>query len=419
MTQVFTPPPRLLMGPGPIDADPRVLKAMSSQLLGQFDPSMTACMDLTMAAYRDVFATSNQWTFLVDSTSRGAIEAAMVSMLEPGDKVLVPIFGRFGHLLCEIASRCGAVVTKIEVPWGQVFPQEQIIEAILKERPKLLALVQGDTSTTMLQPLSALGRVCHENDVLLYCDATASIGGNVLDTDDWMLDVVSVGLQKCLCGPSGSAPITLNDRAVSLIQGRKHIEAGLRSDGQEEGQGRVISSNYFDLSMIIDYWGKARLNHHTEATSMLYAAYECARILLEEGLTEAIERHELNGRALASGLAALNLRLFGDQQNRMNNVVGVYIPEGVPGEKIRHEMLMDFGIEIGTSFGPLHGVIWRIGTMGYNARPDAVLKTLACLEQCLLASGHRLSPGESVAEARAIYRAASDQPTQAPLEAVK
>ena len=402
----FLPPARLLMGPGPIDADPRVLKAMSNQLIGQFDPEMTECMDETMALYRQVFDTQNRWTFIVDSTSRGAIEAAMVSLLEPGDKVLVPVFGRFGHLLCEIAERCGAEVSAINTEWGSVFSPELIQREIKTSRPKMLAIVQGDTSTTMLQPLKEIGEICREEGVLFYCDATASIGGNELKTDAWHLDAVTVGLQKCLCGPSGSAPITLSERAVSIIEERRHIEAGIRDGNISDGPGSRIASNYFDLSMIMDYWSEMRLNHHTEATSMLYGSHECARILLEEGLTETIDRHRINGRALADGLASMSLKLYGDQDNRMHNVVGVYIPEGVDGERIRREMLLEFGIEIGTSFGPLKGVIWRIGTMGYNARPDAVLKTLACLEQCLLSAGFGLTPGAAVAEARRIYAGA-------------
>lgn len=406
MTAPYLPPPRLLMGPGPIDADPRVLQAMSSQLIGQFDPSMTACMDLTMASYREVFCTDNQWTFLVDSTSRGAIEASMVSLVEPGDTVLVPIFGRFGYLLKEIASRCGAKVETIEVPWGAVFDPQQIADAIRKTQPKVLAIVQGDTSTTMLQPLADIGALCREAGVILYCDATASIGGNALKTDEWGLEVVTVGLQKCLGGPSGSAPITLGEHAVDMINARRHVEAGIKTQEHREGNGLRIASNYFDLAMIMDYWGPERLNHHTEATSMLYGSLECARILLEEGLDNAIARHELNGHALAEGLLAMNLQLYGDQQNRMNNVVGVYIPEQVNGALVRYDMLHDYGIEIGTSFGPLDGVIWRIGTMGYNARPDAVLKTLACLEQCLISSQYGMQPGAAVAAAKKTYAAA-------------
>lgn len=399
----FVPAERLLMGPGPINCDPRVLRAMSHQLVGQFDPCMTDCMNQTMALYREIFQTQNKWTFLVDSTSRGGIEACLVSLLSPGDSVLVPVFGRFGHLLAEIAQRCDAKVHCIEVPWGEVFRPEQIEEAIEKYNPKLVAMVQGDTSTTMCQPLAEIGAICRAKDILLYCDATASIAGNDFFTDEWCIDAVSVGLQKCLSGPSGSAPVTLNDRAVEVIKKRHYVEAGIRTSAHKDGEGLRIRSNYFDLAMIMDYWGEERLNHHTEATSMLYGARECARIILEEGLNNNIARHHLNGNALAAGLQAMDLELYGDQAHRMNNVVGVYIPDSAIGDMVRTSMLQDFGIEIGTSFGSLHGVIWRIGTMGYNARKDCVLVTLACLEQCLLNAGHRLSPGAAISAALSVY----------------
>jgi (S)-ureidoglycine-glyoxylate aminotransferase len=254
----------------------------------------------------------------------------------------------------------------------------------------MLTIVQGDTSTTMLQPLESLGEICQRHDVLFYSDATASIGGNPFLADQWQLDAVSVGLQKCLGGPSGSAPITLSDKAVDAIKQRKHVEAGIRTQDHQVGQGQIIRSNYFDLGMIMDYWGEERLNHHTEATTMLYGARECARILLEEGIDQTVTRHQLHGDAMAKGLSALNLTLFGDQSHKMTNVVGVYIPQGVDGEAIRQSMLLDFGIEIGTSFGPLHGKIWRIGTMGYNARKDAVLQTLVALESVLRRAGHNM-----------------------------
>ncbi|MEN0036082.1 MAG: alanine--glyoxylate aminotransferase family protein [Cellvibrio sp.] len=399
----FSPPPRLLMGPGPITVDPRVLRAMSAQLVGQYDPAMTQCMNETMALYRGVFKTKNQWTLLIDGTSRAGIEAVLISLLEPGDKILVPVFGRFGHLLCEIAERCGAEVHQIHKEWGEVFTPDEIETAIKKIQPKVLAIVQGDTSTTMLQPLEQLGEICARHGVLFYSDATASIGGNPFETDAWQLDAVSVGLQKCLCGPSGSAPISLSEKAVAAIRKRRHIEAGIRTADHVEGSGRRIASNYFDLGMIMDYWGEERLNHHTEATTMLYGARECARILLEEGVENAIERHRVHGKAMAQGLAAMNLKLFGDQAQKMHNVVGVYIPDGVVGDAVRGSMLKDFGIEIGTSFGPLHGKIWRIGTMGYNARKDAVLQTLIALEAVLRRAGHSQTANAGVDTAMNIY----------------
>jgi (S)-ureidoglycine-glyoxylate aminotransferase len=399
----LNPLPRLLMGPGPINADPRVLRAMSAQLLGQFDPQFREFMADSAALYRGVFQTRNRWTMLIDGTARAGIEAALVSLIEPGDRVLVPVFGRFGHLLVEIASRCGAEVTAIETQWGTVFAPEQVEAAITKVRPKLVALCQGDTSTTMAQPLAEIGALCRKHDALCYVDATATLGGMDLPVDAWQLDAVTAGLQKCLGGPSGSAPITLSDRAAAAIAKRRHVEQGLQPPGYVPGAGGRIRSNYFDLAMVMDYWSEQALNHHTEATSMLYAARECARILMLEGLPNAFERHANASRAMTAGLAAMGLKLFGDQASKMPNVTGIWIPAGVNGERVRSCMLDDFNIEIGTSFGPLHGKIWRIGAMGYNARKDTVLVTLGALEAALAAQGFRLPRGAGVDAALAAW----------------
>lgn len=403
MSSQIAPPPRLLMGPGPVNADPRVLRAMSAQLVGQYDPVMTGYMTETMGLLRGVLRTDNEQTLLVDGTSRAGIEAALVSLVEPGDRVLVPVFGRFGHLLVEIAERCGAEVHTIERPWGEVFEAEEIEAAVERVRPSVVAVVHGDTSTTLAQPLDGLGEICRRYDAILYVDATASLGGNDLATDDLALDVVTAGLQKCLGGPSGSAPVTLSPRAVDRIVARRHTEAGIRDADEQDAAGRRIASNYLDLAQIMDYWGPRRLNHHTEATTMLYGARECARLLVEEGMGAAVERHRLHGAAMAAGVAGLGLDLYGDQRHKMNNVVGVVIPDGVVGDAVRSEMLADYGIEIGTSFGPLHGRVWRIGTMGYNARKDAVLTTLAAFEQVLRRAGVRVAPGGGVDAAQAVY----------------
>jgi (S)-ureidoglycine-glyoxylate aminotransferase len=325
-----------------------------------------------------------------------------VSLLAPGDVVLVPVFGRFGHLLREIASRCQADVRVVEREWGTVFTPAEIEAAISEHKPKLLAIVHGDTSTTLAQPLDELGAICAKHGVLFYTDTTAALGGNTFETDAWGIDAVTAGLQKCLAGPSGSAPISLSPRAVDVINSRKSIEAGIRSEG-DAVSAEPIRSNYFDLSQILDYWGPKRLNHHTEATSMLYGARECARLLVEEGLDNAVERHRMHGTAMVEGLKALGLKLFGDQSVRMNNVVGVYIPAGIDGDGARSAMLNDFGIEIGTSFGPLHGKVWRVGTMGYNTRRDAVLTTLAALEQVLRRGGVTVTAGSGVGAAVDYY----------------
>ena len=401
----LNPAPRLLMGPGPINADPRVLRAMSAQLLGQFDPQFRRFMRETMALYRAFFETQNDWTLVLDGTARAAIEMVMLSTVSPGDKVLVCSFGRFGQLLNEIAQRCGAEVRVAQAEWGTVFDLAQIETALKAFSPKLVAVCQGDTSTTMLQPLQGLGELCHRYGALLQVDATASCGGTPLPVDAWQIDAVTAGLQKCLAGPSGVAPITLSRELAHTIYQRRHIEEGLRPANYMPGQGARIASNYMDLAMVMDYWSDAGLNHHTEATTMLYGARECARIFVQEGLPQVYARHAAASRAVVAGVQGMNLRLYGDLANKMPNVTGVLVPDGVNGDKLRAALLNDFNIEIGTSFGPLAGKVWRIGAMGYNARPDCVLQTLAALEVVLAAEGHRFTRGAGVDAAYAAYAA--------------
>jgi len=400
------PEPRLLMGPGPVNVYPRVLRAMSMPLQGQFDPQFTAYMAQTMTLWRHVFRTGNQWTLMIDGSARAGIEACLVSLIAPGDKVLVPIFGRFGHLLVEIARRAGGDVVSIEVEWGCVFEAGRIEDAVREHQPTVVAICQGDTSTAMLQPLADIGAICRRQDALLYVDCTASLAGNPFHTDAWEIDAASAGLQKCLSGPPGIAPATFNARVEDVLKHRKHVEQGIRMPGTVEGNGPRIQSNYFDLAMLMDYWGPRRLNHHTQAASMLYAARECARVVLGEGLERGIARHNLTSAALRAGLEAMGLALFGDSRHRMANVTGVVIPAGLRDpDQVRAEMLDDFGIEIGTSFGPLHGKIWRIGTMGYVCRRQNVLRCLASLEAVLRCNGFASRAGAGTDAALAVYAA--------------
>ena len=409
------PEPRLLMGPGPVDVYPRVLRVLGQPMLGQFDPQFTKYMNEVMSLYRGVFRTTNQQTFLVNGSARAGIEACLTSIIAPGDKVLVPVFGRFGHLLGEIARRAHAEVVAIETEWGTVFEAEEIEAAVKQHQPRIVAICQSDTSTTMLQPLEEVGPMCRRYGALLYVDCTASLAGNPFETDGWQIDCASAGLQKCLSGPAGVAPMTFNERVEKVLRYRKHVEQGIRAVDVIEGEGPVIQSNYFDLAMLMDYWSPRRLNHHTESAPMLFAARECARIVLGEGLENGIARHRLASRALRAGLEAMGLKLFGAAAHRMSNVTGVVIPTAITdGEKVRHDMLEDFGIEIGTSFGPLHGKIWRIGTMGYVCRKPNILRCLTALEAVLRRHGFEMAAGAGVDAAAAVYREASNAIDRAP-----
>ncbi|MCR2807612.1 pyridoxal-phosphate-dependent aminotransferase family protein [Paenibacillus soyae] len=394
------------MTPGPVEVDPRVLRAMSYPVLGQFDPEFTGLMNETMEMLREVFMTGNQWAYPVDGTSRSGIEAVLVSLIEPGDKVLVPIYGRFGHLLVEIARRCGAEVVTIEKEWGTVFAAEEIVSAIRAHQPRLVAVVHGETSTGRLQPLEGIGDACREIDALLVVDAVATIGGVKVATDEWGIDAVIGGTQKCLSVPSGLAPVTYNGRAEAKLLKRKRIERGLLTgDEAYDPAHRPILSNYLDLSQLQDYWSPARLNHHTEATTMLYALREGLRLVLQEGLEARFARHRRQEAALVAGLEAMGLALYGDPSCKMPVVTCIEIPEGVDGESVRSMLLDEFGIEIASSFGPLKGRIWRIGTMGYSCSKRNVLLTLGALEAVLLRHRCKLpAPGAAVQAALDAYR---------------
>jgi (S)-ureidoglycine-glyoxylate aminotransferase len=398
------PAPRLLMGPGPVDLYPRVLRAMGVPIQGQFDPDFRRYMHQTMALYRQVYRTKNEQTLCIDATARGGLEACMASVIQPGDTVLVGVFGRFGHLKVEIAKRCGAKVVSVEAPWGTVFTPDQIEDAVRKHKPRMVTLCQGDTSTTMLQPLEELGKIARKHDAIFFTDCTASIAGNPFETDAWQIDMAACGLQKCLSGPPGIAPVTFNERVVDILKHRKHVEAGIKPPDLIEGNGPIIQSNYFDLAMIMDYWSPRALNHHTEAASMLYAARECARVVLEEGIDQGVARHRRASGALRAGLEAMGLELYGDAKHRMANVTGVVIPKQISQpDRVRADMLTDFGIEIGTSFGPLAGRIWRIGTMGYVCRKANILRCLASLEAVLRRNGYTPPPGAGVDAAYKVY----------------
>ncbi|WP_339309686.1 alanine--glyoxylate aminotransferase family protein [Paenibacillus sp. FSL k6-2145] len=399
----LSPSLRTIMTPGPVEVDPRVLRALSFPILGQFDPEFTSLMNETMAMLRELYMTDNEWCYPVDGTSRSGIEAVLVSLIQPGDKVLVPIYGRFGHLLVEISERCGAEVVFFEAEWGTVFDPEEVIKAIHTHKPSLVAMVHGETSTGQMQPLAEIGKACRDLDILLVVDAVATIGGIPVETDAWHLDAVMGGTQKCLSVPSGMAPLTYNSRVEQKLMSRKTVERGLRDATSARAEGRTIASNYFDLSQLQDYWSSARLNHHTEATSMLYGLHEGLRILLQEGLEARFKRHLVNERALVAGIQGMGLQLYGDMSSKLPVVTCITIPEGIDGESVRSMLLNDFSIEIASSFGPLKGQIWRIGTMGFSCQRKNVLHVLGALEAVLLRHRHVLPAGEAVQAALDVY----------------
>ncbi|AGQ38003.1 TPA: alanine--glyoxylate aminotransferase family protein [Mannheimia haemolytica] len=402
----INPSPRLLMCPGPTDADPRVLRAMSAPILGQFDPEFTSLMNETMEMERRLFQTKNEQTYVVNSTSRGGLETVLTAAICPGDKVLIPAFGRFGYLLNEILARSGADITIIEREWGTVFEPEEIEAELKKGGYKAVAIIHGETSTSMMQPLEEIGKICKQYDAMLIVDTVATLGGVDIRVDEWGIDACIGGTQKCISAPSGTALITYNKRIEEIIAKRKRVEKGIRAESDIDGTLPPIPSNYLDLAQLQDYWSPRRLNHHTEATSAQYGVHEALRIILQEGLEARFARHILNDKALCAGLEAMGLKIFGDRKHKAPVVTAFHIPEGMSGPALRSDILNHFGIELATSFGPLDGKVIRIGNMGFSSQKRNVLLTLGALEAVLLSHKVKVPSGDAVAAALAVYKEA-------------
>lgn len=383
------PSPRILLGPGPSMADPRVLRAMATPLLGQFDPEFTTIMNEVMGLCRFAFQTANAKTFPVSGTGRAGLEAVITSLVEPGERVVVGECGRFGMLLIEIAERCGAEVVPVRAEWGRVIGPEAIEAALQGGRTKLVALIHGETSTGALQPLEEIGQLARRYDTLLLADAVVTLGGCNVAVDRWGIDVAVAATQKCLSCPSGLAPVTYNDRAEAVLAARQS----------------TIRSNYLDLDQLARYWSPARFNHHTAPTAMVFGLREALRALQTEGLERRFARHRLHGEALRAGVEALGLQLFGQEppEHRLPMISPVLVPDGIDDLRVRQTLLQDFGIEIGAAFGPLQGRVWRIGTLGYSATRQNVLLCLAALEAVLRREGWRAPPSAGVNAAMAYY----------------
>jgi alanine-glyoxylate transaminase / serine-glyoxylate transaminase / serine-pyruvate transaminase len=386
----LNPPSRVLLGPGPSDVHPRVLTAMATPLLGHLDPAFLTLMNETQDMLRQAFRTQNALTFPVSATGMAGMETCMVNLLEPGDKVVVCAKGFFGQRMIEVAGRTGAQVTPLAAPWGTVFDLDVIRTALKTTRPKLLAIVQAETSTGAWQPIEQLGKLCHEFDTLLLVDAVTALGCVPLELDAWEVDAVYSCTQKGLGCPPGLSPVSFSPRAVAAIGRRK----------------TKVQSWYLDVSLVERYWGQDRFYHHTAPITMIYALREGLRLLHEEGLDARWQRHLLHHRAIKAGLLALGLAYSAAEGHQLPQLNAVRIPARIDDLAVRKQLLDEFGIEIGGGLGDFKGKVWRIGLMGYGCRENNVLLLLGALEKCLAARGHKAPPGAGVAAAEMYYQAA-------------
>jgi alanine-glyoxylate transaminase / serine-glyoxylate transaminase / serine-pyruvate transaminase len=359
--------PRVLLGPGPDMVHPRVTAAMTAPLLGHLDPDFLALMDGTQQLLRYAFRTDNRLTLPISGTGSAGMEAAVASVVEPGDPVLVCINGYFGARIAEMARRHGGEVETIERPWGEVFGADEVREALRRRPARVVAIVQAETSTGALQPLAEVAQVVHEQAGLLIVDAVTSLAGVPLEVDGWDLDVVYSGTQKCVGAPPGLAPVTI----------------GVRGEAKLAARRTPVDTWYLDLSMLQRYWGPERTYHHTAPISMNFALYEALRMIAEEGVEARWERHRRNAQLLWDGLEELGMVLHVPAAHRLPSLTTVRIPDGVDDAAVRARLLRGYGIEIGGGLGTLKGKVWRIGLMGHSSRPENVELLLGALRRIL------------------------------------
>ena len=384
----LNPPVRTLLGPGPSNVHPRVLKAMATPLVGHLDPAFLQVMDEIQQLLKLVFQTKNNLTIPLSGTGSAGMEASLFNLIEEGDEVLVAVNGYFGERMCQMIPRCGGKVRRIEAPWGQILEPDQVEDALREGMAKLVAIVHAETSTGVLQPLEEISEIAHRSGALLLVDAVTSLGGVELKVDQWDIDACYSATQKCLSCPPGLSPITLGPRAEEVLCSR----------------WAPVGSWYLDLSLIQRYWGKERTYHHTAPISMNYALHEALRLVQEEGLEARFARHRLNQRALVAGLEAMGLQLLVADQYRLPSLTTVRIPAGVEGARVRSRLLEEFNIEIAGGLGDLKGQIWRIGLMGYSSRRENVCLLLSALERVLSDEGFSLPRGEALEAASGVYQ---------------
>ena len=393
MTQTALPnsavpavPPRILLGPGPSNVDPRVLQAMMQPMIGYLDPDFMQIMDEVRELLKLAFQTEDANTLAISGTGTAGMEAGLSNLLEPDDTVVMCIYGFFCERMVDMATRFGANVVPLRAEWGKPFPEEMLEEELQKHsNVKLVTAIHAETSTGVRQPMTELARIAKAHDALLMVDTVTSLGGNEVAFDDWDADYAYSATQKCLGCPPGMSPIAVSDRAIEAVRRRSQPPL----------------SWYLDLALLGNYWGwdEQRAYHHTAPVSMILALRQGLRLALSEGLPERFKRHALNAGALCAGLEALGLECAVDAEHRLAQITVVRIPDGVDDMQVRQRLLRGYGIEIGGGLGELAGKVWRVGLMGESSKAEYVLALLSALESILPEAGYEVPSGVGVAAA--------------------
>ncbi|MGI6517411.1 MAG: pyridoxal-phosphate-dependent aminotransferase family protein [Bacillota bacterium] len=378
---------RILMGAGPSDVHPRVLRAMGMPIIGHLDPELFEIVNHTKDLLAQTFETANDFTIPIAGTGTAAMEAALINFIEPGDKVLICVSGLFGERMVDIAQRCGGDLEVLEAEWGKIIEPSDVERALSKRPAKVVAIVHAETSTGVLQPIKPIANIAHKHGAILVVDAVTSLAGAPVRVDETGIDVCFSAAQKCLSCPPGLAPITVGARAMEILEARK----------------TKLHSLYLDLKALHDRWGHHRFYHHTAPVNMLYGLCEGLKILHDEGLEASFRRHELGGKALRSGLEAMGLSLFAQEAYRSPMITTVWIPDGVDDVRVRKHLMDNYRLEISPGLGSFKGKIWRVGLMGRSCARENVMLFLAALEEALIAEGFSPEQGAGIAGAREVY----------------
>ncbi|MFL5592156.1 MAG: pyridoxal-phosphate-dependent aminotransferase family protein [Ktedonobacteraceae bacterium] len=385
----LNPSYRLLLGPGPCNVDPRVLRLASAPQLGHLDPELFAILEETAQLLRWIFQTKNEMTLCVSGSGFSGAEAVLINLLEEDDTIIAGNLGFFSGQIVEISQRAGANVVNLETELGSPL-EPAVLEKAFKDNPgaKVFATAIAETSTGLLQPLEDLERVTHAHGALFVVDAVCGLGGVPMNVDEMKIDACYAGSQKSLGALPGLAPVTLNERAVQVIKNRK----------------RPVQSYYLDLEYLNRYWNGDHTYHHTSCSNIIYGLREALRIAMEEGLEARWARHQLNGDALKAGIEAMGLKILTRPGYALSVLTAISVPEGVDELAVRQRLLEEYNIEIGGGFGPLKGRLLRIGLMGYNSCRKNVDTVLSALEHVLPSSGFQPPAGAALAAADAVYK---------------
>lgn len=386
----FNPPARTLMGPGPADIHPRVLTALSRPIIGHLDPAFQQMMEELKTLLRNALQTGNDITYPVSAPGSAGMETCFANLMEPGDKVIICRNGVFGSRMQQNVERMGGTAIMVDDPWGRAIDPQKLRDA-LQQNPdaKLVAMVHAETSTGAVSDVKTLVALAHEYECLTIVDAVTSLGGIELAVDDWGIDALYSGSQKCLSCVPGLSPVTFNQAALNRVTNR----------------ATPVQSWFLDLNLVLGYWqgDGGRSYHHTAPINALYALHESLTLLEEEGIQNAWARHQLHHQALRDGLEAMGLGFQVPAAERLPQLNAVFIPEKINDAEIRAELLNDYGLEIGAGLGEGTGKVWRIGLMGYSARRQNVLLCLSALESVLGRRGV-IETGVALAAADKIYQ---------------